>query len=379
MNIRIGLFLPQSDMFHNLSLDFMNGLKLSLNPMKSKHVNLKYVVEKIGNGSDIEVINKIEKMLLQDEADMIVCFCSYFLLEKLVSIADSFKKPIFHMTLGARVLKNIHLSPFLIHHSLNLTQTSFLSSKYCVKKFGKRVAMLSSFYDGGYHMADAFYNGVLSLNAEIVYNYVSPMDYQAESFESMIEGLKKSNPDFVIMIFSFNESKKIMKLLNENGLSNIYALCIPLMTDESLLTLDTYPHNVLSMASWNFSSDNNNCMKNFILSYERSYHNLPNIISLLGYELGQIVNQIISEKEQMTSQVATFFGDKTISSPRGVIKFNAFNETIPVSFNLRKLERISNKFQNITIEEIDSNESNNIYEIMANFPDTGWKNPYICT
>lgn len=39
MEIKIGILLPRSDMFPALSLDFLNGLKLSLSNLKDKNID----------------------------------------------------------------------------------------------------------------------------------------------------------------------------------------------------------------------------------------------------------------------------------------------------------------------------------------------------
>ena len=376
MMMRIGIFLPQSDMFSKLSLEFMNGIRLPFKTLETGQPQ--FLIENIGNGSDIEMINKIEKMLLQEEADAIVCFCSYFLLAQLVKIANTYKKPVFHITLGARVLKEKHYSPYLIHQSLNLSHTAYLSAQIGVEKYGKKAAMLSSFYDGGYHMAEAFYNGILGNVGEIVFNYVSPMDYQSESFENMVSGLIQSKPDFVFMIFSYNEAQKIMDILLKNGFEDLPKIGIPLMTDESLLTNDVYPKNIFSIASWAFDSNENN-MNHFKSLYQEYYSENPNIIGLLGFEVGSMVLQCIHDEGKIPNQIGEYFKNKTIKSPRGHLKLSDFNETITTDFKLRKLEQVNDKYHNSVFEVIDNYSAHILYEKMTEIPDTGWKNPYICT
>jgi branched-chain amino acid transport system substrate-binding protein len=376
MMMKIGLFLPQSDMFSKLSLEFMNGIRLPFKTLETGQPQ--FLIENIGNGSEIDMIKKIEKMLLQDEADAIVCFCGYFLLDQLVKIGNTYKKPIFHITLGARVLKQKHYSPYLIHQSLNLSHTAYLSAQIGVEKYGKKAAMLSSFYDGGYHMAEAFYNGILDNGGEIVFNYVSPMDYQSESFENMISGLIQSKPDFVFMIFSFNEAKKIMDILLKNGFEDLPKIGIPLMTDESMLTNDAYPNNFFSIASCAFDS-NENDMNHFKSLYQEYYSESPNIIGLLGFEVGTMVLQCIQDEGKIPNQIGDFFKNKTIKSPRGHLNLTSFNETITTEFKLRKLEPVNGKFHNSVIEKIENYSATQLYKKMAEVPDTGWKNPYICT
>jgi ABC-type branched-subunit amino acid transport system substrate-binding protein len=378
MNLRIGLFLPKSDMFPKLSFEFLNGIKLPFNSLNESQEFPQFIFEGVGNGADKDMLSKIEKMLLQDDVDAIVCFCSYFFLDQLTTMANTYKKPIFHVTLGARVVKEIHFSPYLIHQSLNLSHSCYLSALMGVEKFGKKVAMLSSFYDGGYHMAEAFYNGLVEKDGEIVYNYVSPMDYQAESFENMISGLQTTRPDFAFMIFSYNEAKKIMEVMLKNGLADLPAFVVPLMTDESLLTHAMYPNNIFSIASWSFDTNDTN-MNGFVANYHSDYEENPNIMGLLGFEVGSMIVQAFQNEGHLPKQIGDYFKTVNIKSPRGQINLTSFNEIIASDFKLRKLEPFTDHYQNVVVDVINKYSAATLYEKMAEVPDTGWKNPYICT
>jgi branched-chain amino acid transport system substrate-binding protein len=377
MTLRIGVFLPKSDMFPKLSIAFLNGIKLPFKSLASNQIMPQFVYEGIGNGSDDAVFNTIEKMLLQDEADVIVCFCSYFLLDRLTLIANTHQKPIFHVTLGARVLKKVHYSPYMIHQSLNLSHGCYLSGQLGVEKFGKRVAMLSSFYDGGYHMAEAFYNGLLDSGGEVVYNHVSPLDYQSETFETLIVKLQTIKPDFVFMIFSYNEAKKMLAVLHENGFDDLPAIAIPLMTNEGLLTHAIYPNNILTLASWAFDS-NDTVMNDFKANYHTRYEENPDIMGLLGFEIGSMIANCIQNEGHLPNRIGDYFKNVTINSPRGVLILSAFNETV-ADFKLRKLENLNDTYRNSVIETINNYDTMPLYEKMAEVLDTGWNNPYICT
>ncbi len=378
MEVRVGLFLPNSEMFPKLALDFLNGIKLPFKNGQASHSAPKYIIESIGNGTDSTFSQRIEKMLLQEEADLIICFCSYFLLENVVAIANTYKKPIIHVTLGARVLKPIHYSTYVVHQSLNLCHTSYLSGKHIAEKMGTKVAMLSSFYDGGYHLAEAFYNGLTDYSGEVINNYVSPMDYKSESFQKMIDGIELAKPDALFCIFSHIEGNKVMDKLIESGLDAIPSITIPLMTDESLLVNDFYPSKMHSIASWAFDDDTI-VMKNFCFDYKNQYEEVPTIFSLLGYEVGSIILHCNQSENKFPNKIGDYIKTQNLVSPRGSIQYTEYNESLPETFKIRKLEKVNGNYQNTVLEEVDSSCSEIIYKKMENLPDTGWKNPYICT
>jgi branched-chain amino acid transport system substrate-binding protein len=375
MELKIGVLLPRSDMFPTLAIDFLNGIKLPFKLLDEQNYNPKFIIESIGNATDSNLLQRIEQMMLQEEVDIIISFCSYFMLDNLVTIANSFKKPIIHVSLGARVLKPTHCSPYVLHESLNLCHTSYLSGKYAVEKFGKKVAMLSSFYDGGYHMSEALYNGIFDHGGEIVYNYVSPLDYKTETFQTLIEGIENSKPDVLVSLFSYKEANKVIEKLTESGLDAIPNIAVPLMTDESIEISNSLPKNIYSIAS----EDETESMKNFCSNYIKQYEEKPTIISLLGEEIGNILLNTVQNEGKIPNKIGDYLQPKIVTSTRGNLRFTECNESIPDSFKVRILEKQNGFFQNTVIEALDSSTSEIINKKMENLPNTGWKNPYICT
>jgi len=378
MELKIGVLLPKSDMFPRLAIDFLNGFKLSFNPLVDQNYVPKLLIESVGNATDSSLLERVERMLLQEETDVIVCFCSYFMLDSLVTIANSYRKPIVHVTLGARVLKPTHVSPYVLHVSLNLCQTSYLSGQYAAANFGKKAALLSSFYDGGYQLTESFFQGFIDNEGEVVYNYVSPMDYKSETFDSMIEGLKATQPEVLFSVFSYKEGNKVLAKLAQSGLDSIPTVAIPLMTDESNEVEVQLPENFYSIASWAFGEDLK-LMDDFRNSYLSKYNETPNIFSLLGDEVGAILLHCLQNESSIPAQVGTYFSNKTLTTPRGELRFSKYNESIPQYFKLRKLEGTDGNYQNAVQEVLDSSFSDIIYNKMEELPYTGWKNPYICT
>lgn len=378
MELKVGVLLPKSDMFPRLAIDFINGLKLVFNQNVEPKVNTKFLIESVGNATDSSLLERIERMLLQDEVDVVTCFCSYFMLDQMITIANSYRKPIVHVTLGARVLKPSHVSPYVLHVSLNLCQTSYLSGQYAAEKHGKSGAFLSSFYDGGYQLLESFFQGFIDQGGQVVYNYVSPMDYKSETFDTMVEGLKQGKPEVIITVFSYKEGNKVLAKLAQSEFNSTPIIAIPLMTDESNYCDFELPNNFFSMASWAFEEENE-LMNQFKLSVQNNYGELPNIFVLLGDEVALVLKYCIQNENEIPSKIGDYFTNKTLFTPRGELRFSTYNESIPHYYKLRRLGVNEGKYQNAVVEVLDSSFSDILYKKMEDLPYTGWKNPYICT
>lgn len=378
MELKIGVLLPKSDMFPRLAIDFMNGLKLVFNQNENQNKVPKFLFESVGNATDSSLLERIERMFLQEEAEVIVSFCSYFMLDQLTTIANSYRKPIIHVTLGARVLKSTHKSPYVLHMSLNLCQTAYLSGQYAAESLGKKGALLSSFYDGGYQLTASFFEGFTDHGGQIVYNYVSPMDYKSETFDTMIEGINQSQPEILFSIFSYKEGNKVLSKLRQANVDSIPSIGIPLMTDESNHIDSDLPHNFYTIASWSMDNESE-VMSKFQNDYKSKFSEKPNIFSLLGNEVGIVILEAFQKENVIPSEIGTYFSGKTLFTPRGELLFSEYNESIPSEYKLRRLEVAEGNYKNTVVEVLNSSLSDTLYKKMEELPYTGWKNPYICT
>ncbi len=380
MELKIGILLPRSDMFPALSLDFLNGLKLSLlKNLKGNNFKFKYIVEGLGNAADDTILRVAEKMILQEEVVLTITFCSFFKLNELISIFNAYKKPLIHLDLGGNVLNKEHTSPFVLHHTLNLWQSAYASGVYTANNFGKKAALAISFYDGGYHLTSGFVQGFTDQGGEIVFSYVSPMDYKSETFENMIHGIKESEADVVFTLFSYKEGIKVFETLSKSELNgNISFMAFPLMTDEKINTKDYKIKDVFSIASWAFDEDSL-AMKKFLSDFKTTYEKDPNIFNLLGYEIGTTVSHCLQEDGSIVSEIKTHLNTKTIDSPRGELTYNKYNESEISDFKLRKFNYNNIKYHNTVIETLDTKISDKTYQKFEDLPLSGWKNPYICT
>ncbi len=366
-------------MFPTLAMDFLNGLKLAFKISGGDLRIPKLIIESVGNATGKSLLQTAEKMILQEDVTLAISFCGIFYLKELAGIFNAYKKPLIHVDLGGNVLKEEHTNPYVIHHTLNLWQSAYYSGIYAANTLGKDAALAISFYDGGYHLAESFVRGFTENGGNVVYTYVSPMDYKSESFETMIDGIQKANPDFVHLLFSYKEGEKVFEVISKSSLNGkIPFLATPLMTEEASGFENSNIENVFSISSWDFDSEILQ-MNSFQNHYSNICGNSPNIFALMGYEAGQIISVCLEKDKNIPSKIGEFVSSMVIDSPRGKISFNRFNET-QISLNKIKLfyfDEIQHK--NKVVKTIDSSFQEELYEKFQNHPDSGWQNPYIIT
>ncbi len=379
MELKIGILLPRSDMFPAIGLDILNGFKLALKSNKHSEALPHFIIENVGNAAGDTLLRITEKLLLQEEVDLIIGFCSIPKLHELIPLFTAYKKPFIHIDLGGSILKKECISPYVLHHTLGLSQSAYAAGKYASKELGKKVLVASSFYDGGYQMADSIVRGYTGAGGEIVKFFVAPMDYKSETYEGLISGIEQEKPDVIFALFSYNEGAKVLNVLaNSEFNGKIPIVAIPLLTDESFNTVDYGINKVSSIASWSFD-DENTQMVDFKKSYTNLYQSSPNIMGLLGFEAGLTVLHCLTPQNKIIPELTNAVRGVKIQSPRGTLFYNSMNEVQTESFKLREFLFDNSKYTNPVIGTIDSSFTENLYSEYENIPYTGWQNPYICT
>ena len=379
MTLNIGILLPQSEMYPTLALDFLNGCKLALKNSLPDGIEPNFSIEVIGNAAEESLLKIAEKLVLQEEVDITLAFCGSRHLNEFISIFGNYKKPLIRIDLGGGVLTKGQVNPYVLHHTLNVWQSAHAAGKYAVEKYGKKVSVISSIYDGGYHMSANFVKAYTDLGGEVSSFYVSPMDYKKENFSVMIEGIQEAQPDVIFGIFSYKEANKVFGVLAKSDINGkIPLLVIPLMTDETINTEDHNINMVESIASWAFDEETKE-MQEYTQKHKEAYEDAPNIIGLLGYEVGLTLLACISSEGKIASNLSQTLLNKTINTPRGPLKYNKMNESQIEKFKLRKFQFNETKYHNTVVDTLDASYSEELYKEFEGLPEPAWHNPYICT
>lgn len=379
MEVKIGILLPRSDMFPTLALDFLNGLKLAFKTSGGDLFIPKLLIESVGNATGKSLLQTVEKMILQEDVTLVISFCGIFNLKELAGIFNAYKKPLIHVDLGGNVLKEEHSNPYVIHHTLNLWQSAYYSGVYAANAFGKNAALAISFYDGGYHLAESFVRGFNENGGNVVYTYVSPMDYKTESFETMIDGIQKANPDFVYLLFSYNEGQKVFDVISKSSLNGkIPFLVSPLMIEEKSNSENYNLKNVFSVSSWAFDEETLT-MKSFQTNYSALFNDAPNAIGLLGYEVGLTVFSCIGKNRDIPEKISDFVRSLIFETPRGELTFSDYNESQLLLNKVRQFLFNDNQYKNTVVKTIHLSNQKELNDKFKDLPYSGWQNPYLIT
>ncbi|MCX6317627.1 MAG: ABC transporter substrate-binding protein [Bacteroidetes bacterium] len=379
--LRIGVLLPRSTIFPSFGLDILNGIKICL-----KHYNLsdnyKLLTENIGFGiEEAEVYSKAEKLLLQEDADIVVAVADLNIAELLGPLFTSSNKLLLMVSMGVGIPDNWRPAPTTIVHSLNLSFHTRLTGKLAANENeNKKGAYTLSYYDAGYRHTYSMMNSHQQSGGEPMYTHVTHL--KAEEFTlDPLEQFLTANSDV----------KNLLCLFTADMATQFYEAITPLQEKLQLqlyaspMMLEAYPSttpapSVKGYTCWH-PEINNTANTLFIDLFKKATNKEATLFGVLGWDTGLLLKAIAEQYQTDNTNAATVIPALTAysyESPRGWMKLDpATHYTYSPSWLVTMNVNGNNK----EIKELESTESEWKEFSSDHYPEdsyAGWRNTYLC-
>ncbi len=383
--LRIGILLPRSTLFPSLGLDILNGLKEQL---KQQQVfdDIKLVTDNIGFGiEEQEIYTKAEKMLLQDDADVVILCADTGITEMLQPLFTATNKILLVVNFGANFPQNWEPAPTSIIHSLNFCQHAGITGKLAAEENENKEAVnVISYYDGGYRQCYCMLTAHQSAGGVPAFNYITSIRLDDFTLEPLAVFIRE-RPDIknLLCLFSGDHAERFYNEIAP--LQKEFDLCLyvsPMLLEPSLIqsrgeTLST--GEVKGYIPWHASLDNEG-NNEFLKLFSGAAGRQANYFSVLGWEAGSIVAEIYRQHGPGNSNATDVIASLTritFKSPRGWLKIDP--ATLH-SYGPSYLARCRNNMD-ITIEsEANSEEEWRSFASQKTLKGeaSGWRNTYLC-
>ena len=379
--VKVGVLLPQSAEHPHYPGSFLNGLRSGIDQHSSiKKNKIELIIEPVNFGTPYAVKEKTQKLISENNVDLVVGVLNSEVASYVGSIFKNAKLPVIIANTGESYLINeSKQNDFLFFNSLNLFQAAYHSGKYSVEKFGQKVAIITSLYDGGYDALFTFRQGVEAAGGTISETYLTGQN-EPDFISGTLDKLKQSPPDCIYLFMHGNESDEMIRNLHFSKL-NIPIVTTAFSTEEHrLVNLGEAAENIISISSWNKKLDSK-VNKDFVDQYLKNYRKNPDLFSVLGYETGQLIYNSLSRcagdfsGEQISKSLKTC----AIESPRGKIRINEksgmVNNQLVVNQTTQSIFGIP---ENRIIDTLNPvSEFDEQFASLDNELRSGWLNPYL--
>ncbi len=383
--LRIGILLPRSSLFPSLGLDILNGLKQNLK-QQQLFDEVKLITDNIGFGIDEqEIYTRAEKMLLQEDADVVMVCADVKIAEMLQPLFTASSKILLMVNAGANFPDSWQPAPTTITHSLGFCMHAQLTGKLAATETNKQAANVISYYDGGYRQCYCMLNGHQQNGGVPRYNHITHLKLAEFTLEPLTEVLE-ANTDIstLLCLFAGEQAeifyKEILSLQQKFGLT-LYVS--PMMFETSLkdkLGNDFSIQQVKGFVPWIGSLENDH-NKNFKEAYTAATGQPVNYFSLLGWETGLIVSEIIRcfiSGNTNATAIVDQLKDFVFESPRGWLKIDPATH---YSYGPSYLAVYKNNMM-ISVEEENTNMDAEWQQFSTQTLPPGesssWRNTYLC-
>jgi len=377
MNLKIGILVPFSNGYPTIGRDFIDGLELAL-----KNHPYELFIESIGFGADMEqIVGSVQRLLNQNRVHILTGLLGHHLLDQLYAFIDSMQAVLLYSDLGAKIPFGLKKRPTIFCNSFDLSLSTFQTAKYMVDSGFQTVAVSTCYYDAGYSFIDALGRGLSQSGGAFAGHYVTPHMPRENEADIMKHLFEEVNPAAICAQYSGIFAREHASFLSKYTILEQYPFFASYYTVENRV-LNDFPGTFdksYCIASW-MPEDTNTENQQFLTEYLATYDRLPNEFSLLGFENGNALANIISNTTKFTVPEMTGILEETaLTSPRGIFHFNrdthrtAFDQKLwDISFKDGTYSKtIKKHFDNqidITSEWINSGETS----------PTGWFNAYLC-
>jgi len=326
---------------------------------------IKLYFEQIGNkiaGRPIEAIyendnnsidaakSKLEKLVKEDQVDVVNGLLSSRMAHEVAPLADHFKVPIVS-PIGASDELTQHDHPrYFLRVSWTASQSAHPFGQWVYEKLGyKRVAIVSVDYQYGWQNAGGFQRTFELAGGEVVQKLWATMgflDYSAL--------MKKISPDVdaVYLISTWQASDIMAKQFREFG-PKVPMIGSGATFDDPVLEL-CGDDAIGAVSSFSYSAAvDTGANKKFVAAFRAKYNQEPGLYAESGYVSAMWIAKAIESLGGNTDDKArlldALYKVKLDKAPRGAISLDEYGNPIQ-NIYVRRVDKVNGKLQNTVID-----------------------------
>ena len=382
---KIGLLFPRSSLYPGIGFDITESFRAGIG-YSGANEEIQVITDSIGiGGIGDDVYEKAEKMLLNEQVDVLIGFLDHFAAEKIQPLAEAANRIFIVMDPGASVPVNWAAAPSRFHLTLDAAFGSRISGRMASRKGMQHGIFATSFYDGGYLSCSALTNGFSEQGGSIIYNYVAPFRFEEFDIAPLKDAIERQQPDAVLGQFSVDMGALFLKDYKNAGLANKTAFfASPFLLEETFLDKLDFPfEGITGCVPWSRELDHE--MNRVYINTMADHGREANCFGALAWDTALFTLHVIdalkannnNSKKASEALAATEF-----ESTRGQMKLDSKTNYLTAPVYHATIVPGENGNSKLSLSgEVDFREEE--WETFTDQPTTGvfsrWTNTYLCT
>lgn len=378
--MNIGILLPLSNAHPGISKDFLDGFN-SLLAQKQLTGSITIKKESVGfGGLEKEVYAKAEKLLVNDDVDILITYIDEKATGMLYSLVQATGKLLLIVNPGANHPLNWIAQPTVIHLTLQHSFLCWLAGASAASSSIKEAAYASCFYDCGYlHSADMVKN-FMAGGGKILNNYINNQVYDDNFDINQLTDFLTFKPacENILCVYDEKPASLVYDRLKEHKTDiPLHLFVSPMMLTEIALGKmeKGFNFSIEGYLPWQpgLKTENN---QNLTKACTRA----ASIFSLLGWETGLVINEILQHYKNNFHEgeiIAAHLKKTILNGPRGEMKLDPETMYYTAPAGRFKLEAGSTVAVVEWVTDLEK-EWRTFTAIQTEGAVTGWTNTYLC-
>ncbi|MEO7305968.1 MAG: ABC transporter substrate-binding protein [Ferruginibacter sp.] len=380
--MNVGILYPRSKAHPGITQDFMDGIKAFTGQQQN---DITFTSESIGyGGSEKEVYEKAEKLLLIDDVDILVAFIGEKVLEILHPLMQSSGKLLLVVHPGANYPYSWMPQPNIIQLTLQDAFLCWLCGQDAGKEKAGDAVMASTFYDCGYLHLATMVKGYTDSGGNIVFNYVNNQAYNdGFHIDEMVNFLSdKSGPQNVLALFDELPASLFYNKLNGiEGAGKLKLYVSPMMLQPAALgnSGSGFKFPVSGYTPW-LPEAAAGTSRDFCDAFRMKSKRDPGLFSLLGWETGMILQQIsdtTSSGFDDGARIAVALQKITFNGPRGELQLDTATNYFTSPFVRCHVPHNTGQMTT-ALQAFPVNAWATYIQLPTEGSGSGWTNTYLC-
>lgn len=367
---RIGLLVPESQLYPQLALNLVSGLQLGLKEAGAPPVRL--LVESY-DGRPSTAAAAGRRLLAEANVDLLVGAISQPAVRMLHALIAERRTPLVAATMGANPIRPGSEHPYVFQHTLNYWEASFAAGAWAAAELGRRAYVTMSLYESGFAAPGAFIAGFESAGGTLVGQTITHSPTAADDLPGLMRAIGQARPDLIYAAYSGAPATDFLQALADAHLTT------PLV-GSAFLDTGRGPAGVeiFSPLSWapGLDSDAN---RQFHSAYRRHAGHEADPFALLGYDTARLLTTALGQSDPADrAGLLAGLGSAAYHSPRGAIAMDPQTRSARSGHVLRQITfRHSLPLDRAAVTIAPAPQLAAYAAACRATPATGWLSPYM--
>jgi branched-chain amino acid transport system substrate-binding protein len=354
--LKIGVILPYSGQFADLSTQLDNGIKLYLQQNGDMVGGRKVeIVRKDVGGIAPDVAKRLaQELVVRDRVDVLAGFALTPNAMAAGDVSDQAKKFMVVMNAATSIITT--KSPFMTRTSLTTPQLNDTLGRWAAKNGGKRAFTMATDYGPGIDAEQAFHKAFKEAGSEIIGSVRMPVENP--DFSAFVQRAKDSGADVVyVWVPGGAQPAALGKALAERGLTNSGVKIMgqgELTTEEALKSMGDSALGIITAFNYDYTHDSDK-NRAFVADYKKAFGRNPDLFSVGGYDGMHVISEAVKKAGGKLDGQSLIDGVKGLAweSVRGPVEIDAETRDIINTVYIRRVERRNGELVNVEFDKVE--------------------------